>query len=243
LFVDMNLSRSLLRGLVPVHVLHHAEAGDVHGAWMAAELARHGYSISPGTLYPLLHRMEQDGLLTSRAVVADGRARRSYRATATGRRILGDLRPLVAELAEELGSVDAAPRIGLRQIGIVESGLTDPSTAPRQADEGAPAATIVVDDELVAALAGIAVGDDLVVITWLDRARRDTLAVQPRGDRRRRPRGVFATRSPDRPNPLGLHQVEVLAIDGPRLEVSGIEAVDGTPVVDIKPVLGPPGER
>jgi tRNA-Thr(GGU) m(6)t(6)A37 methyltransferase TsaA len=87
------------------------------------------------------------------------------------------------------------------------------------------------------------VGDEVIVLTWLDRADRSTLEVYPRSDPRRRVHGVFSTRSPDRPNPIGLHHVEILAIDDTRLRVRNLEAVDGTPVVDIKPVLGPINER
>lgn len=98
----MDLEREFLRGVVPVHVLHHAAEKPVHGAWMTAELARHGYSISAGTLYPLLHRMQQAGLLDSATHTVDGRALRSYRATAEGRRVLSKLRELVGEVAGEV---------------------------------------------------------------------------------------------------------------------------------------------
>ena len=99
---DMDLEREFLRGVVPVHVLHHAAQEPVHGAWMSAELARHGYSISPGTLYPLLHRMQRAGLLTSSHSRVDGRVLRSYRATAEGRKVLARLRKLVGEAAGEI---------------------------------------------------------------------------------------------------------------------------------------------
>jgi tRNA-Thr(GGU) m(6)t(6)A37 methyltransferase TsaA len=127
--------------------------------------------------------------------------------------------------------------IELRPVGRVESPLTDPAMAPRQGDEGAPAARIVFEPAVAAALDGIAAGDRLVVLTWLDRAARDVLRVHPRDDRSRPLAGVFATRSQDRPNPIGLHEVEVLAIDGVVLTVEPLEAVDGTPVLDLKPVL------
>ena len=127
--------------------------------------------------------------------------------------------------------------IELAPIGFVESTLTDLGEAPRQPDEGAPQATIVVEKRFADALEGIAPGDWLVLITWLDRGERDVLEVHPRGDLARPPQGVFATRSPDRPNPIGLHRVEVSAIDGARLVVAGLEAIDGTPVLDIKPEL------
>ena len=127
--------------------------------------------------------------------------------------------------------------IELRPIGAVASALTDPATAPKQGDEGAPDAWIAFEPGVVAGLEGIAPGDRLVVLTWLDRARRDVLQVHPRDDLTRPLRGVFGTRSADRPNPIGLHEVEVVAIDGDRVHVSPLEAVDGTPVVDVKPVL------
>jgi DNA-binding PadR family transcriptional regulator len=98
----MDVERAFLRGVMPVHVLHHAAQGPVHGAWMSSELARHGYSISPGTLYPLLHRMQLAGLLTSTQRTVDGRVLRSYRATAQGRRVLARLRELVREAAGEI---------------------------------------------------------------------------------------------------------------------------------------------
>ena len=101
----------------------------------------------------------------------------------------------------------------------------------------------MIDTEYVAGLAGIEAGDELLVLTWLDRASRDVLSVHPRGDQSREQQGVFATRSPDRPNPIGLHRVTVLAIDDGVVRVSDLEAVDGTPIVDIKPVLGPISER
>ena len=133
--------------------------------------------------------------------------------------------------------------IELRAIGHVESPLTDPAQAPRQPDEGAPAATLVLDPSVVPALAGLAVGDAIVVLTWFDRAARDVLAVHPRGDRTRPPTGVLATRSPDRPNPIGLHTTKITAISGARVGVDHLEALDGTPIVDVKPVLGPVDER
>jgi len=125
----------------------------------------------------------------------------------------------------------------LRPIGSVESPLSDPSDAPKQGDEGAPDAWITIEASIVDALRGIEPGQALLVLTWLDQARRDVLTVHPRSDPSRPRQGVFNTRSPDRPNPIGVHRVEVLAIDGARLQVRGLEAVDGTPVVDLKPVL------
>jgi tRNA-Thr(GGU) m(6)t(6)A37 methyltransferase TsaA len=125
----------------------------------------------------------------------------------------------------------------LHPVGRVESVLTDRAAAPRQPDEGAPDAWLVFDDAYAPALDGLAPGADVVLLTWLDRADRETLAVHPRGDASRPLAGVFATRSPDRPNPVGLHTVRILAIDGTRVHVAGLEALDATPVLDVKPVL------
>jgi tRNA-Thr(GGU) m(6)t(6)A37 methyltransferase TsaA len=133
--------------------------------------------------------------------------------------------------------------IELRAIGHVESPLTDPAQAPRQPDEGAPAATLVFAPAIQAALDGLAVGDAIVLITWFDRAARDVLVVHPRGDRTRPPTGVLATRSPDRPNPIGLHTTTITGIDGARVGVDHLEALDGTPILDVKPVLGPVDQR
>ena len=125
----------------------------------------------------------------------------------------------------------------LRPVGIIRSRLKARAEAPRQGGEGAPDAWLEVRRRMTGALEGIAVGDEIIVITWLHRARRDVLKVHPRGDKRRALAGVFATRSPDRPNPLGLHPVTVKKIAGNRLRIGPIEAIDRTPVVDIKPVL------
>lgn len=127
----------------------------------------------------------------------------------------------------------------LRPIGRVRSPLTDPAAAPKQADEGAPPARIEVRPEYAEAVDGLAAGEGVVVLTWLHRADRSVLAVHPRGDPARPLTGVFATRSQDRPNPVGLHVVTITAIEGTTIEVDALEAVDGTPVIDIKPVLGP----
>jgi len=125
----------------------------------------------------------------------------------------------------------------LRPIGRITSELTSLADAPMQGSEGAPDAWLEVDAAFAEALSGIAVGDELIVITWFHRANRAVLQTHPRSDPRNPLTGVFATRSPDRPNPLGLHPVTVRAIDGARLRIGPIEAIDGTPVVDIKPVL------
>lgn len=122
-------------------------------------------------------------------------------------------------------------------IGRVESPLTDLRAAPRQADEGAPEGWLVFAPEVAAGLQGVRVGAEVIVVTWLDRARRDVLRVHPRDDPSREPKGVFNTRSADRPNPIGLHRVEITATDGLRLRVRSLEALDGTPIIDLKPVL------
>jgi len=126
----------------------------------------------------------------------------------------------------------------LHAIGIIRSRLKTRAKAPKQGDEGGPDAWLEVRPSLADALDGIAVGDEIVIVTWLHKARRDVLEVHPRGDTRRPLTGVFATRSPDRPNPLGFHPVTVKRIAGNRLRIGPIEAIDGTPVVDIKPALG-----
>ena len=125
----------------------------------------------------------------------------------------------------------------LRPIGVIRSEVKTRSEAPKQGSEGAPDAWLEVRRWAMHGLHGLAVGDDVIVITWFHRSRRDVLQVHPRSDPRNPLTGVFATRSPDRPNPLGLHPVVVRAIDGNRLRVGPIEAIDGTPVVDIKPEL------
>ena len=132
----------------------------------------------------------------------------------------------------------------LQPIGTVQSPLDDPATAPKQGDEGAPDAWLILEPDLLAGIDGIGAGDHILVLTWLDRASRDVLEVHPRGDRSRPPQGVFSTRSPDRPNPIGLHRVEVAEIGSDRLRVHGLEALDGTPILDLKPVLSTDvGER
>jgi tRNA-Thr(GGU) m(6)t(6)A37 methyltransferase TsaA len=122
-------------------------------------------------------------------------------------------------------------------IGRVESPLTDRASAPKQGYEGAPDAWLVFEPAVLGGLEGIRVGDQVIVLTWLDRARRDVLRVHPRDDLSNPMQGVFNTRSADRPNPIGLHEVEVVAIDGRRVRVRNLEALDGTPIVDLKPVL------
>jgi len=131
----------------------------------------------------------------------------------------------------------------VKPIGRVRSILTERSAAPRQGDEGAPEAGIEIEPEVADGISDLHVGDEVILLTWLDRARRDVLRVHPRRRVHNPPIGVFSTRSPDRPNPVGLHQVTILAIEGLHIRVSNLEALDGTPVVDIKPLLGPIAER
>jgi tRNA-Thr(GGU) m(6)t(6)A37 methyltransferase TsaA len=128
-------------------------------------------------------------------------------------------------------------RYELRPVGRVESSLTDRAAAPKQGDEGAPEAWIVFEPGAVEALDGIRPGDEVIVLTWLDRSDRGVLRVHPRGDPANPVQGVFNTRSPDRPNPIGLHPVRVVSIEGERMRVTDLEALDGTPVLDVKPVL------
>jgi len=132
-----------------------------------------------------------------------------------------------------------AERAQLHPVGVIRSTIKQRSDAPRQAAEGAPDAWLEIHSFATDALDGLAAGDELIVITWLHRARREVLKVHPRSDPRNPLTGVFATRSPDRPNPLGLHRVTLREVAGNRLRIGPIEAIDGTPVVDIKPVLCP----
>ena len=130
------------------------------------------------------------------------------------------------------------PAITLVPVGHVRSPLTDPALAPKQGDEGAPDAWLELAPAYAAALADVRVGEEILVLTWLHRGDRATLRVHPRDDPDAPLRGVFSTRSADRPNPVGLHRVRVLAVDPPtRVQVRGLEAVHGTPVIDVKPVL------
>lgn len=125
----------------------------------------------------------------------------------------------------------------IRPIGYVESPLTDRETAPKQGIEGAPQAWLVFEPDVADGMRDLAVGDEVYVLTWLHQAQRDVLVVHPRGDPRNPETGVFSTRSPDRPNPVGLHRVRILAVEGTRVRVADLEAIDGTPIVDVKPVL------
>jgi tRNA-Thr(GGU) m(6)t(6)A37 methyltransferase TsaA len=131
----------------------------------------------------------------------------------------------------------------VRPIGWVRSPLLDLADAPKQGDEGAVEATLIFAAGVVDGLDGLCVGDAILLFTWLDRAARDVLVVHPRDDVTRPHRGVFSTRSADRPNPIGLHRVVVTSIDGSTITVGDLEALDGTPIIDVKPTLGPVGER
>jgi tRNA-Thr(GGU) m(6)t(6)A37 methyltransferase TsaA len=126
----------------------------------------------------------------------------------------------------------------IRPIGRVHSTLKQRATAPKQGWEGAPDARLEVLADFVQGLDGIKAGQEIVVLTWLHEAERDVLRVHPRDDQSNPLTGVFATRSADRPNPVGLHRVKVVRIENDRwLHVQGLEAIDGTPVIDIKPLL------
>lgn len=129
------------------------------------------------------------------------------------------------------------PSYDVVPIGHVESPLTDAATAPKQGHEGSPEAWLVFQPAILEGLDGIAAGDEVVLLTWLDRADRNVLRVHPRDDVNNPMRGVFGTRSADRPNPIGLHPVQILEIDGNRVRVRDLEALDGTPIVDVKPVI------
>jgi tRNA-Thr(GGU) m(6)t(6)A37 methyltransferase TsaA len=129
-------------------------------------------------------------------------------------------------------------RFEVMPIGRVGSPLTDGADAPKQGHEGAPDAWLVLEPAVLGGLEGIRPGDRVILLTWLDRADREVLRVHPRDDVANPKQGVFNTRSADRPNPIGLHEVEIASIDGQRLRVRDLEALDGTPIVDMKPVLG-----
>ena len=140
-------------------------------------------------------------------------------------------------LSDESGAMELVP------VGRVASSLVDPTVAPRQGDEGSPDAWIVFNADMRAAIADLEIDTEMLVLTWLDQADRDVLVVHPRGDPNRPRQSVFTTRSADRPNPIGLHRVRILAIDDLRVRVQNLEAVDGTPVLDVKPLLGDVDER
>jgi tRNA-Thr(GGU) m(6)t(6)A37 methyltransferase TsaA len=132
----------------------------------------------------------------------------------------------------------------LRPVGFVESCLKSKDDCPKQGFEGAPEAWLAIDPMLADALDGLAAGDEILILTWLHQGNREVLKVRPRGEAGAPLRGVFSTRSPDRPNPIGLHRVVIREIEsGSRLRVYPLEALDGTPILDIKPVLTQPAER
>jgi len=135
------------------------------------------------------------------------------------------------------------PRYEIVPIGWVESPLTDRAQAPRQGDEGAPPAWIVFEPAVGEAMRDLRPGSEVLVLTWLDRADRDVLVTRPRDDPANPMTGVFSTRSSDRPNPIGLHRVRIAEVAGLRMLVEGLEAIDGTPVADVKPVLDKTAER
>jgi tRNA-Thr(GGU) m(6)t(6)A37 methyltransferase TsaA len=157
----------------------------------------------------------------------------------------GDRRAMVRDTSGNIFQI--AHRTGMRTarvttfdvtpIGWVESPLTDRASAPHQADEGAPEAWLNFAPSVMQGLQGVHEGDQVVVITWLDRAQRDVLTVHPRGDPNRPLAGVFTTRSPDRPNPIGLHIVEIMTVEGARIRVRHLEALNDTPILDVKPIL------
>jgi tRNA-Thr(GGU) m(6)t(6)A37 methyltransferase TsaA len=129
------------------------------------------------------------------------------------------------------------PTYDVVPIGWVESPLLIREEAPRQGDDGSPRAWLVFTDRVGEGIRDLAVGTEILVLTWLDRARRDVLSKHPRSDASKPERGVFSTRSPDRPNPIGLHRVSIVSIEGSRVGVRDLEALDGTPIIDVKPVL------
>jgi tRNA-Thr(GGU) m(6)t(6)A37 methyltransferase TsaA len=128
-------------------------------------------------------------------------------------------------------------------VGWVESPLTETAHAPRQGYLGAPQAWLVFSPQVAEGIRDLRAGEHIIVLSWLDRARRDELSTVPGDSPGSPPRGVFSTRSPNRPNPIGLHRVQILAIDGLRVLVSDLEALDRTPILDVKPVLDPGAER
>jgi len=136
-----------------------------------------------------------------------------------------------------------SPAYEVMPVGWVESALVDRAQAPRQGDEGAPPAWLVFEPRVAEAIRDLRAGEHVLLLTWLDRARRDELRTHPRNDLAAPEVGVFSTRSPDRPNPIGLHRVRILAVDGLRVQVSELEAIDGTPILDVKPVLDTTRER
>jgi tRNA-Thr(GGU) m(6)t(6)A37 methyltransferase TsaA len=168
--------------------------------------------------------------------------------SSTGDRHEGDIPDHVdsttgRELSTRGGTIVTVSSFTVVPIGWVASPLVDRTAAPRQGDEGAPESVLVFEDAVTAGLADVLPAEEFLVLTWLHQARRDVLKTHPRSDPSRPEHGVFSTRSPDRPNPIGLHRVRVLAVDGNRVRVANLEAIDGTPILDVKPVLGDVGDR
>ena len=128
----------------------------------------------------------------------------------------------------------------LKPIGRVESPLSDRASAPKQGYEGSPEAWLVFEPAVLQGIQDLQVGEEIILLTWLDRAQRDVLTVHPRGDESIPLHGVFSTRSPDRPNPIGLHLVEIISVEENRVLVRNLEALDGTPILDVKPRLASP---
>lgn len=156
----------------------------------------------------------------------------------TGVQIEGDVAVEINRVKKPQRSSQSPIRIpSLRAVGVIHSDLKERKNAPRQGSEGAPDAWLHVYKFALPALDGLAAGDDIIVLTFLHKSRRETLKVHPRGNKHNRLTGVFATRSPDRPNPIGLHRVTVRRIEDNRLLIGPIEAIDGTPIIDIKPIL------
>ena len=147
----------------------------------------------------------------------------------------------MAQRTEDHELID--PTYRLQPVGWVESPLTDRAAAPKQGDEGSPLARVVFRPESCEAARDLREGDEVLVLTWLHQGRRDVLSVHPRGDTDRPRKGVFATRSPDRPNPIGLHAVVIETVEENAITIHNLEAIDGTPVLDIKPILGRANER
>ena len=224
--------------------------GEIHTGWVASGLGWDAY---------LRAWLDEHGLHDAAAIRRALDARFAVTHLSTGPYYFPDLPD--ADAAAEQAAIDAgqiragclryagrvrpraAPRYEAAPIGRVSSPLTDRAQAPRQGDEGAPPAWLVIEPHLAEGIRDLRAGEEIIVLTWLDRARRDVLSTRPRDDPARVPVGVFSTRSPDRPNPIGLHRVEILAVDGLRILVSNLEALDATPVLDIKPVLDPVAER
>ncbi len=206
-----------------------AEGGDAEAALALADrLELDAYHYLHSTRAELLRRLGRRG-----------RGARGLR-TRPRARALGARAPLpggTARHADRRRPPMSRTRPELIPIGHVESPLTEPADAPKQGGEGAPEAWLVLEPDVLEALDGTRPGDRVIVLTWLHRARRDVLRVHPRDDARNPLQGVFSTRSAERPNPIGLHEVEVLAIEGVRVRVRPLEAVDGTPVLDLKPVI------